>query len=173
MNREIPWPKVPEEMSLEAYDLIDKLLSDNPVQRLGATGSGEVKRHPFFQDINWDTLARQKAAFIPAADTLDTSYFMSRYIWNPEDENVPGASDFDDLSESGSTSCSSSCSNLHDEDGDECGNLAEFNSASNVNECYSFSNFSFKNLSQLASINYDLVVKNAKESAEASKSSAE
>lgn len=24
INRDIPWPKVPEEMSYEAYDLIDK-----------------------------------------------------------------------------------------------------------------------------------------------------
>ena len=24
MNREIPWPQVPEELSFEAYDLIDK-----------------------------------------------------------------------------------------------------------------------------------------------------
>lgn len=43
MNRDIPWPQVPEDMSLEAYDLIDKLLSDNPLQRLGTTGAGEVK----------------------------------------------------------------------------------------------------------------------------------
>lgn len=32
---------------------------------------------------------------------------MSRYIWNPEDENVNGGSDFE-LSESGSASCGSS-----------------------------------------------------------------
>lgn len=42
MNREIPWPQVPEDMSEEAYDLIDKLLIDNPIQRLGAIGAGEV-----------------------------------------------------------------------------------------------------------------------------------
>ncbi|XP_057482092.1 probable serine/threonine protein kinase IRE isoform X1 [Actinidia eriantha] len=60
INRDIPWPRVPEEMSLEAYELIDKLLIENPVQRLGATGANEVKQHPFFKDINWDTLARQK-----------------------------------------------------------------------------------------------------------------
>ncbi|GLT39779.1 hypothetical protein SLA2020_139520 [Shorea laevis] len=82
-NRNIPWPKVPEEISKEAQDLIDKLLTENPVQRLGATGAGEVKEHPCFKDINWDTLARQKAAFIPAAEAHDTSYFLSRYIWNP------------------------------------------------------------------------------------------
>ncbi|KAK4837428.1 hypothetical protein QYF36_005327 [Acer negundo] len=166
MNRDIPWPKIPEEVSYDAYDLIEKLLTENPVQRLGATGAREVKRHIFFKDINWDTLARQKAMFIPAAEALDTSYFVSRYIWNPEDDNVFGGSDFDDMTES----CSSgSFSNLQDEDGDECGSLAEFHTPS-LAEQYSFSNFSFKNLSQLASINYDVVVKTAKESAEASRS---
>ncbi|KAK4363443.1 hypothetical protein RND71_018684 [Anisodus tanguticus] len=198
INRDIPWPKIPEEMSLDAYDLINKLLNENPVQRLGATGAGEVKRHLFFRDINWDTLARQKvffhflsslhfsekkdlvsggnnnavinflqATFVPSADAHDTSYFMSRYIWNPEDENVNGGSDFSELSESGSATCSSSSySNLQDEEGDECGNLADFSTPSlNVN--YSFSNFSFKNLSQLASINYDLIGKTPKESVEA------
>ncbi|CAI9294694.1 unnamed protein product [Lactuca saligna] len=38
MNRDIPWPKIPEEMSYEAYDPINKLLIENPAQRLGAIG---------------------------------------------------------------------------------------------------------------------------------------
>ncbi|KAF3540120.1 hypothetical protein F2Q69_00025287 [Brassica cretica] len=170
INRDIPWPCVPDEISYEAYDLINKLLTENPVQRLGATGAGEVKRHNFFKDINWDTLARQKAMFVPSAEPQDTSYFMSRYIWNPEDETVHGGSDFDDLTDT--CSSSSSSFNTHEEDGDECGNLAEFGSGPNLAVKYSFSNFSFKNLSQLASINYDLVQKNAKESTEASNQSA-
>lgn len=169
MNRDIPWPKVPEEMSCEAYDLIDKLLNDNPVQRLGATGANEVKDHPFFRDINWDTIARQKATFIPTAEALDTSYFTSRYIWNPENEHLHGGSDFDEMTETGSHSCSSSSySNMQDEDRDEFGNLTEFGGPT-LDVKYSFSNFSFKNLSQLASINYDLLIKSAKESVEASK----
>nr|XP_011469150.1 PREDICTED: probable serine/threonine protein kinase IRE [Fragaria vesca subsp. vesca]XP_011469151.1 PREDICTED: probable serine/threonine protein kinase IRE [Fragaria vesca subsp. vesca]XP_011469152.1 PREDICTED: probable serine/threonine protein kinase IRE [Fragaria vesca subsp. vesca] len=102
--------------------------------------------------------------FIPSTDAHDTSYFMSRYIWNPEEEHVNGGSDFDDLTDS----CSSG-SYIQDEDGDECGSLADF-SAPAFDVQYSFSNFSFKNLSQLASINYDLVVK-TKESPDASKSS--
>ncbi|KAG8638492.1 hypothetical protein MANES_14G034300v8 [Manihot esculenta] len=167
MNRDIPWPRVPEEMSCEAYDLIDGFLTENPVQRLGATGAKEVKQHPFFGDINWDTLARQKAMFIPSAEAQDTSYFMSRYIWNPEGENFQGGSDFDELTDSCSTG---SFSNSHDEDGDECGSLADFN-APTLAVKYSFSNFSFKNLSQLASINYDMVIKSAKEAADASKPS--
>ncbi|CAA7035084.1 unnamed protein product [Microthlaspi erraticum] len=164
INRDIPWPNVPEEISYEAHDLINKLLTENPVQRLGATGAGEVKQHHFFKDINWDTLARQKAMFVPSAEPQDTSYFMSRYIWNPEDENVHGGSDFDDLTDT----CSSSSFNTQEEDVDECGSLAEFGNGPNLAVKYSFSNFSFKNLSQLASINYDLVLKNAKESTEAS-----
>ncbi|KAK7404232.1 hypothetical protein VNO78_04942 [Psophocarpus tetragonolobus] len=160
INRDIQWPKIPEEISFEAYDLINKLLNENPVQRLGATGATEVKRHAFFKDINWDTLARQKAMFIPSAEALDTSYFMSRYIWNPEDEHCLGGSDFDEITE---TCSSGSGSDLLDEDGDECASLAEF-SGPPLEVQYSFSNFSFKNLSQLASINYDLVIKNSKES---------
>ncbi|PON56239.1 cGMP-dependent kinase [Parasponia andersonii] len=160
INRDIPWPKSPEEMTHEAYDLIDKLLTENAMQRLGATGAGEVKRHPFFKDINWDTLARQKAMFIPSTEAHDTSYFMSRYIWNPEDDHVNGGSDFDDITE---TCSSSSYSNIQSEEGDECGSLAEF-SAPALAVQYSFSNFSFKNLSQLASINYDLVVKSLTDS---------
>ncbi|XP_073299814.1 probable serine/threonine protein kinase IRE [Primulina huaijiensis] len=169
LNGDIPWPKIPEEMSLEAYDLIKKLLIENPVQRLGATGAGEVKRHSYFKDINWDTLARQKAAFIPSAEGHDTSYFMSRYIWNPEEENVHGGSDFDDMAETGSAS-SSSYSYIQDEDGDECGNLADFG-APTLDTKYSFSNFSFKNLSQLASINYDLLTKSIKDSVQTEKPS--
>ncbi|GKD92492.1 probable serine/threonine protein kinase IRE [Tanacetum coccineum] len=166
MNREIPWPQVPEDMSLDAYDLIDKLLIDNPLQRLGATGAGEVKRHPFFKNINWDTLAKQKATFIPSSEALDTSYFMSRYIWNPDEEHIDGGSDFDDMSEASSTSSGdSSNSNMADEEGDQCTNLADFGS-SHLKANYSFSNFSFKNLSQLASINYDMLIKSTQDSIE-------
>lgn len=158
LNRKIPWPEVPDEMSLEAHDLIDRLLTEDPNQRLGARGASEVKQHVFFKDINWDTLSRQKAAFVPASESaLDTSYFTSRYSWNTSDGGlVYPPSDFEDSSDADSLSGSSSClSNRQDEmEGDECGGLAEFDSSSSVN--YSFSNFSFKNLSQLASINYDL-----------------
>jgi serine/threonine protein kinase len=163
LNRNIPWPPVPEEMSFDAEDLIDRLLTEDPNQRLGARGATEVKQHPFFRDINWDTLARQKAAFVPASESaLDTSYFTSRLAWNLADENVYAGSEFEDSSDNGSMSGSSSClSNRHDEVIDECAGLAEFDSGASIN--YSFSNFSFKNLSQLATINYDLLTKGMKD----------
>ncbi|GKB11916.1 probable serine/threonine protein kinase IREH1 isoform X1 [Tanacetum coccineum] len=165
LNRNIPWPMVPEEMSPEAADLIDQLLTEDPNQRLGARGTTEVKQHPFFRDINWDTLARQKAAFVPSFESaLDTSYFTSRYTWNTSEEHggYP-ASESEDSSDNGSMSGSSSCpSNRHDEVVDEYGGPDEYGSPSHVNN-YSFSNFSFKNLSQLASINYDLLTKGLKD----------
>ncbi|XP_035546661.1 probable serine/threonine protein kinase IREH1 [Juglans regia] len=162
LNRNIPWPRVPDEMSPEAQDLIDRLLTEDPHQRLGDRGASEVKQHVFFKNINWDTLARQKAAFVPSSESaLDTSYFTSRYTWNPSDDHGYPASE-EDSSDADSLSGSSSClSHRQDEVGDECGGLAEFESGSSVN--YSFSNFSFKNLSQLASINYDLLSKGFKD----------
>ncbi|VFQ87216.1 unnamed protein product [Cuscuta campestris] len=166
LNRKIPWPRVPDEMSTDAQSLIDCLLTEDPNQRLGANGAAEVKEHPFFRNINWDTLARQKAAFVPSSENaLDTSYFTSRFDWNPSDEHVCAASEFEDSSDDGSLSGSSSClSNRHDELGkqaEEWVGHADFESGSSAN--YSFSNFSFKNLSQLASINYDLLIKGSKD----------
>ncbi|XP_004963173.2 probable serine/threonine protein kinase IRE isoform X1 [Setaria italica] len=171
MNREIPWPHVPEELSFEAYDLIDKLLMENPVQRLGATGAGEVKAHPFFKDINWDMLARQKVAFIPSTDDeYDTSYFACRHAWGTADEHVNApCNEYDDRSDTSSMSC---CSSPHscdyEEDGDECGSMEEFGAPLSVK--YSFSNFSFKNISQLASMNYDLITKHNEDPLQSSKS---
>lgn len=48
----------------------------------------------------WDAPKSLQAMFIPSTEALDTSYFMSRYIWNPEDEHCAGGSDFDDITES-------------------------------------------------------------------------
>lgn len=70
--------------------------------------------------VNFRNFTLPQASFIPSADARDTSYFMSRYIWNLEEENVHGGSDFDDM-ETGSASCSSSSySNLQDEDVSLC-----------------------------------------------------
>ncbi|KAJ0238396.1 serine/threonine protein kinase IREH1 [Hirschfeldia incana] len=57
LNRNIPWPHVPEKMSAEAHDIIDRFLTEDPDLRLGARGAAEVKQHSFFKDINWDKFA--------------------------------------------------------------------------------------------------------------------
>ena len=52
-------------MSPECRDLIDQLLQSDPEQRLGHGGAAELKAHPWFAGLDWDNLARAKAAFIP------------------------------------------------------------------------------------------------------------
>ncbi|XVE94740.1 hypothetical protein REPUB_Repub02eG0035200 [Reevesia pubescens] len=161
LNRKIPWPSVPSEMSYEAQDLINRFLIHDPNQRLGANGSAEVKAHAFFNGVNWDSLALQKAAFVPHPDSADdTSYFVSRFT-----QNSIGIPDENDCSSSDTETCDSeSNSGL---EMDECGDLAEFDS-SPLN--LSLINFSFKNLSQLASINRDVLLQSGKNSAKCSPS---
>lgn len=85
-----------------------------------------------------------------------------RYNWNPFDEYINEASEYDNSSDNDSMSGGSSCVSYHDEEqGNECGRLSDLESETSVN--YPFNNFSYKNLSQLASINYDLLTKGWKE----------
>lgn len=67
-------------MPEDAKDLISRLLQHNPLDRLGTGGAHEVKEHVFFRDINWTSILRQKAEFVPQLDHEDdTSYFDSEY----------------------------------------------------------------------------------------------
>eukprot|EP00160_Parvularia_atlantis_P008745 Unigene1802_Nuclearia_a/m.5642 Unigene1802_Nuclearia_a/g.5642 ORF Unigene1802_Nuclearia_a/g.5642 Unigene1802_Nuclearia_a/m.5642 type:complete len:346 (-) Unigene1802_Nuclearia_a:68-1105(-) len=60
LTRELVWP---EDMSPLARDLIDRLLTVDPNERLGAKGAAEVKAHPFFRDIDWENLATTSPAY--------------------------------------------------------------------------------------------------------------
>lgn len=43
-------------------------------------GAFEVKQHSFFTELDWNTLLRQKAEFIPHLESEeDTSYFDSTF----------------------------------------------------------------------------------------------
>ena len=62
----IDWPEVPEEISEEARDLIERLLRANPKRRLGAAGgAGAVKSHPFFLPLAWDRILEEDGPFVP------------------------------------------------------------------------------------------------------------
>ncbi|XP_010914243.1 probable serine/threonine protein kinase IRE4 isoform X2 [Elaeis guineensis] len=156
LNRKIPWPHVPDDMSYEAKDLIDRLLVQDPDLRLGANGASEVKAHPFFKEINWDNFSSQKAAFIPNPDSADdTSYFMSRY--SQSSCQIPVNKDSSDCA---SVETISSPETGPETSTDEYSELKEFDSRTSVD--LSSINFSFKNLSQLASMNYDVLLQSGK-----------
>ncbi|XP_049442899.1 microtubule-associated serine/threonine-protein kinase 2 isoform X3 [Epinephelus fuscoguttatus] len=79
ISDEIIWPEEEEALPLEAQDLISKLLRQNPLERLGTGSAFEVKQHPFFTELDWNSLLRQKAEFIPQLESEDdTSYFDTR-----------------------------------------------------------------------------------------------
>lgn len=75
---DLEWPCDGDEMSAEAMDLITQLLRDDPKERLGAGGAQEVKAHPFFAGVEWDTLLENGVPpFVPGDIKEDnpTYYF--------------------------------------------------------------------------------------------------
>ncbi|XP_050725655.1 microtubule-associated serine/threonine-protein kinase 3-like isoform X6 [Eriocheir sinensis] len=96
VNDDIEWPSEEEWPVLEdAKDLIMSLLHHAPLDRLGTVGGAmEVKEHIFFLPIDWDSLLRQKAEFVPQLDNEeDTSYFdtrLDRYNHELEEDSEEG-----------------------------------------------------------------------------------
>src|SRR5258707_10442476 len=50
----------PDEVSPSARSILTGLLTRDPAQRLGVNGAEEIKRHPFFEKIDWRRLAQKK-----------------------------------------------------------------------------------------------------------------
>ena len=83
LNRRMDWPD--GGMSAECRDLIDALLQVDPDVRLGHGGASELQEHPWFAGLDWDNLARAKAAFVPQLDCeSDTSYFDFKEVRSVE-----------------------------------------------------------------------------------------
>lgn len=55
------FPPLPDSLPDELNDLVEKLLSLDPMRRIGAKDLEELKSHPFFAPINWDLIREQKA----------------------------------------------------------------------------------------------------------------
>lgn len=59
-------------------NILKGLLEKNPVNRLGANGSDQIKNHPWFSKVNWNALLTRaiKAPFVPILTSdADTSNF--------------------------------------------------------------------------------------------------
>ena len=87
LERRIMWPEEDEcPVSQEAKDLMNKLMTINPKERLGAnmteqfkSGGEEIRKHPWFDSIHWETLLEDEAQFVPAPENPeDTEYFDAR-----------------------------------------------------------------------------------------------
>ncbi|KOS21140.1 Serine/threonine-protein kinase RIM15 [Escovopsis weberi] len=108
LSRKIQWPDEAEcePVSDEAKDLINKLLCMDPRQRLGSnrdekfpSGGEEIRNHPWFQGVNWETLLEDEAQFVPQPENPeDTEYFDTRgavlqsFVEEMEDQMSPPSS---------------------------------------------------------------------------------
>ncbi|XP_071439169.1 microtubule-associated serine/threonine-protein kinase 3-like [Hetaerina americana] len=113
VNDDIEWPDEDDwPLQPEAKDVISALLQQNPRDRLGSGGSHEVKEHPYFVGVDWNSLLRQKAEFVPQLDgEEDTSYFDTRV----DRYNHDISEDTDDTEDSHQSSAFPSCSPLYQE----------------------------------------------------------
>uniref|UniRef100_A0A8C9Y022 non-specific serine/threonine protein kinase n=1 Tax=Sander lucioperca TaxID=283035 RepID=A0A8C9Y022_SANLU len=79
ISDEINWPEGEDAPPPDSQELITLLLRQNPLERMGSGGVAEVKQHQFFDNLDWNSLLRLKAEFIPQLESEDdTSYFDTR-----------------------------------------------------------------------------------------------
>ena len=106
LARRIHWPdQEDDEVSPAAKDLINRLLCSDPQQRLGANreekfkcGGEEIRNHPWFRSLNWDSLLQDEPQFVPQPENPeDTEYFDARgatlqtFAEEMEDQHSPPA----------------------------------------------------------------------------------
>jgi 3-phosphoinositide dependent protein kinase-1 len=76
----------PEGFPAVASDLIDKILLQDPLERLGAGSDADgkgyqaLKAHPFFEGIDWDGLDKAQAAYIPPTKKLPPTTSVSALV---------------------------------------------------------------------------------------------
>ena len=74
LSGHIEWHEDYWEISPEAKDFMQRLMTLDPTKRLGANGAFEVKARPFFVlGIDWDKVTTTEAAFIPQVSRQTTS----------------------------------------------------------------------------------------------------
>ncbi|PSN42702.1 hypothetical protein C0J52_23397 [Blattella germanica] len=88
-------PVIPVDLSPEIADFISKMLDKDPRTRLGGgrEDAEELKRHPFFRNINWSDLKNKKIAapFKPTiANELDLSNFPEDITSEELSYSAPG-----------------------------------------------------------------------------------
>lgn len=75
-----------EDVSPECVDFLRKLLTVDPSKRLGSGGINEIKKHPWFKQIDWDKVDELPPPFVPKVKPHSTEYFEERYEFTKSDE---------------------------------------------------------------------------------------
>lgn len=75
-------PKYPDQLPANLRSLLEGLLQKDPTQRLGYDSADSVKKHPWFENVNWNALLLMKydAPFVPnIASDDDLQYFDRQF----------------------------------------------------------------------------------------------
>ncbi|KJE88721.1 Cdc42-binding protein kinase beta [Capsaspora owczarzaki ATCC 30864] len=92
-QKHLKFPSEPA-VSADAIDLMKKLICSRDV-RLGKTSIADIKSHPFFKGISWDTLRDQKPPVVPEVKSnVDTSNFEDIDEEHTHNEHFPAPKTF-------------------------------------------------------------------------------
>jgi serine/threonine protein kinase len=82
---------IPENISKNAKDLIEKLLNSNPRERIGYNSSEEIMKHDFFKDIDFDKVLKKnyKPPFIPKLDNEEDLRYFDKGFTEENVESFP------------------------------------------------------------------------------------
>ncbi|KAM3141821.1 hypothetical protein pb186bvf_006143 [Paramecium bursaria] len=86
--------KYPPSLTPAAKSLLEGLFHKNPEKRLGTKGAQEIKDHPWFLNVNWDTLLKKayKPPFVPLIKSdIDVSNFDPEFTDQPVDSVDPNS----------------------------------------------------------------------------------
>ena len=86
-------------MSNDAKNIIVNLLNRNPSKRLGAgsDGADEIKRHPFFSEVDWEKVSNRQMTVPPPRQTLSTYKEQFKKVVCSEEQRRNIFEDYDDL----------------------------------------------------------------------------
>lgn len=78
LNRDLIWPDGDEALSIEATEVIKRLLVPKICDRYDSEG---IKNHRFFKTVDWKNLHKVTPPFVPNPDdAFDTTYFEARNV---------------------------------------------------------------------------------------------
>lgn len=68
-------PEYPDYMSEDAIDFCKRLLEKNPAKRMGRGGLSELKKHPWFADIDWKKMEKKEIPppLVPCSDSVNAA----------------------------------------------------------------------------------------------------
>jgi serine/threonine protein kinase len=72
--------EMPEDVDADATDLIRRLLEKDPKMRIGSNNLKDIKMHPFFKNINFETVRLSKVPYKTARIYISPSKKQSDLV---------------------------------------------------------------------------------------------